>query len=73
MQVIIVIIILLSTINCGKSFTPTYMRSTEQRNLCHMRYHKGKYEPVQYKLAIVAGYNLHIVKHPKDYWGRCKK
>jgi len=64
--------IILLFVGCSKP-TPEYMRSTEQRYVCHLRYHKGEYISKEYKLSIVAAYNLHITKHPMDYWGRCKE
>ena len=64
---------LLYLASCAGKQIPEYMRSHEERVVCHKKYRSAEWWPVQIKLPIYLAYNDHITMHPNDYWGRCKE
>ena len=58
---------------CAGIEIPAYMRSHEERTVCHKKFRSGEWYPQQFKFPIYLAYSAHINMHPNDYWGRCKE
>lgn len=57
---------------CSGKESPGYVRSTEERRICHLRYRAGDWRGEDAILPLWLVYRDHIGMHPRDYWGRCR-